>query len=757
LSYQTDMEWTVESADIIRLIQAFLTEQGLHHSCEVLREESGIGQVGVTSSSNLSVWCRTGQWDKVLSTLATLDPKRCFSKLQQPQPQPLPTINNDNNKRKRPSVVSSPSPSWALAEVHELAIAELAEVGALDVAYNLFKVVHHDLDKIPQQDNNDMWTNKARSLEQRLAAVAGTATASDSQKAKAMAQLYGGGGAGGNYDTSSTIGSIKQERRTVVANYLVQTIPELPRGRLPSLLQQAIKWQAHTGQLPWIRQILEEGDDEDDDDGNDTGEPRGQSLSKKKKKKKKAPKRLDLLLGAVEVEGFAVVGQDDSTNPHPVTDVAAIRIEPIPTDPYSVIKFGKSATAECFVFLPDASGLVTGSSDGLIEVWDSASKFEKLRTDLPYQQPPNDNDDDEGEANLLGHDDGSAVMAMAVSRDATLLATGGKEGTIYVWRLDTGKCLRKMMAFSNPTAISCLDFLPDASRIIAGSTGPANACRELGLRTSRMLKEFSGHLSTISTCHYVVLAAGVGSHGNEDDDHESANMASSSSSSGGDVLVVTGSLDGTIRIWHGTTAEALRVLQPSSSASLVVRSSGLQELKINTNPAIVAVLQLPSYGTGQRQQQRMIVVPRSTEAIMIDFMGTVMQRYSTAGSGIVATSNSTSTAKEMAASITTQNDEDLFVAACTSPSQKWLYVVTEQGLCHVFEVNTGQWERTIREFALESTSRRKSKSDLEDTSSQGRKFGLPEITGLIHHPHKGIVAAFSNDKTQKRGLVTLWK
>jgi WD40 repeat-containing protein SMU1 len=749
------MEWTVESADIIRLIQAFLTEQGLHQSCEVLREESGIGQVGVTSSSNLSVWCRTGQWDKVLSTLATLDPKRCFSSSKQQHQNPPPTSNNSSNKRKRSSAISSSS--WALAEVHELAIAELAEVGALDVAYSLFKVVHNDLEKIPQQDNNDMWTTKARSLEQRLAAVAGTATASAEQKAKALSQLYGGGSGHDTTTTSTSIGSIKQERRTVLANYLVETIPELPRGRLPSLLQQAIKWQAHTGQLPWIREILEAGDDDEDenDDDDEAGKPHGQSLSKtkKKKKKKRAPKRLDLLLGAVEVEGFAVVGQDDSTNPRPgAAEVTAIRTEPIPTDPYSFVKFGKSATAECFLFLPDASGLVTGSSDGLIEIWDSASKFEKLRTDLPYQQPPND-DNDEGEANLLGHDDGSAVLAMAVSRDGTLLATGGKEGTIYVWRLDTGKCLRKMIAFSNPTAISCLDFVPDASRIIAGSTGPANACREFGLRTSRMLKEFSGHLSTLSTCHYVVvLARGAGSHGNEDD-HDSANM---SSSSGGDVLVVTGSLDGTILIWHGTTAEALRVLQPSSSASLVVRSSSLQELKINTSPAIVAVIQLPSYGTGQ-QQQRMIVVPRSTEAIMIDFMGTVLQRYSTAGSGIVATSTSTSTAKEMAASITTQNDEDLFVAACTSPSQKWLYLVTEQGLCHVFEVITGQWERTIREFALESTSRRNSKSDLADSSSHGRKFGLPEITGLIHHPHKGIVAAFSNDKTQKRGLVTLWK
>ena len=50
----------------------------------------------------------------------------------------------------------------------------------------------------------------------------------------------------------------------------------------------------------------------------------------------------------------------------------------------------------------------------------------------------------------------------------------------------------------------------------------------------------------------------------------------------------------------------------------------------------------------------------------------------------------------------------------------------------------------------------KSKSALEE-SGQGRKFDIPEITGLIHHPHKGVVAAFSNDKTQKRGLVTLWK
>ena len=131
---------------------------------------------------------------------------------------------------------------------------------------------------------------------------------------------------------------------------------------------------------------------------------------------------------------------------------------------------------------------------------------------------------------------------------------------------------------------------------------------------------------------------------------------------------------------------------------------------------------------------------------MVDYRGVVLQTYATPK----VNRRSNKTAEDPSG--TTVEYEDAFVSACTSPSQQWLYVVTERGSCHVFHVSTGKLERSISDFGLESTSSTKQKSGATETLS-----GIAEITGMIHHPHKGIVAAFSNDKKQKRGIVTLWK
>eukprot|EP00957_Ditylum_brightwellii_P165373 12591668-Ditylum_brightwellii.AAC.1 len=53
----------ISSADILRLIQHHLTECGLHASCRMLRQESGIKQGGSSvSSSTLRGWAKDGLW-----------------------------------------------------------------------------------------------------------------------------------------------------------------------------------------------------------------------------------------------------------------------------------------------------------------------------------------------------------------------------------------------------------------------------------------------------------------------------------------------------------------------------------------------------------------------------------------------------------------------------------------------------------------------------------------------------------------------
>jgi hypothetical protein len=64
----------------------------------------------------------------------------------------------------------------------------------------------------------------------------------------------------------------------------------------------------------------------------------------------------------------------------------------------------------------------------------------------------------------------------------------------------------------------------------------------------------------------------------------------------------------------------------------------------------------------------------------------------------------------------------------------------------VFDILTGKIEKSIRHFGEETTSKSKDGSKMK-----------AEITGIVHHPQKGILAAFSNDKGQKKGQLQLWK
>ena len=99
------------------------------------------------------------------------------------------------------------------------------------------------------------------------------------------------------------------------------------------------------------------------------------------------------------------------------------------------------------------------------------------------------------------------------------------------------------------------------------------------------------------------------------------------------------------------------------------------------------------------------------------------------------------------------------MAACISTS--WVYLVSQKGDCLVFRIQKGTLEQTIHEFAMQSTSKSTSSSSAtDDDGGGGGGDGVRpsvEVTQLIHHPFRSTIAAWSNDKTQKRGVLTVWK
>jgi hypothetical protein len=103
---------------------------------------------------------------------------------------------------------------------------------------------------------------------------------------------------------------------------------------------------------------------------------------------------------------------------------------------------------------------------------------------------------------------------------------------------------------------------------------------------------------------------------------------------------------------------------------------------------------------------------------------------------------------------TTRNEDIVFCAATVTAD--WVYLCTTGNDCLVFAINPHnngnssdgagplRVVQTIPGFGIESTT--------PTTSNQ-----VAEISQLIPHPHQPILFAFSNDKTQKKGILAVWK
>eukprot|EP00052_Salpingoeca_macrocollata_P017534 m.143028 g.143028 ORF g.143028 m.143028 type:complete len:513 (+) comp20422_c0_seq5:152-1690(+) len=260
----------------------------------------------------------------------------------------------------------------------------------------------------------------------------------------------------------------KEQRRTKIAEALAGHVNIVPPSRLLSLIQQALKWQQHIGQLP---------------PGAAVDVFRGKSVSE---------------------------GHDE---------------DHYPTREVRTIKFGKSTHCQCAVFSPDGQHLVTGSSDGLIEVWNYMTG--KLAKDLKYQFE---------DAGMLME---SAVMCLGFSRDSEMLASADKDGRVVVWKLATGRCLRKISA-AHSKCITSIQFSKENSQLLTSSYDLTAKIH--GLKSAKMLKEFKGHTSFVNSALWLY------------ESHQ----------------IVTGSSDCTVKVWNVKTAECVRSFKPTVGAELSV-------------------------------------------------------------------------------------------------------------------------------------------------------------------------------------------
>ena len=175
------------------------------------------------------------------------------------------------------------------------------------------------------------------------------------------------------------------------------------------------------------------------------------------------------------------------------------------------------------MFSPDGLYLISGSSDGFVEVWDY--EIGKLAKDLLYQM----NDE------FMMHDE--SILSLGCSKDGDMIASASSDGCLKIWRLRTGSCLKKLAAHMK--GITSVEFSRDGSQILTSSYD--STIRLHGLNSGRMLKEFRGHASFVNFACY-------SSDGNR---------------------IISASSDGSVKIWDTKSSDCVSTFKLSPERSVL--------------------------------------------------------------------------------------------------------------------------------------------------------------------------------------------
>ena len=461
--------------------------------------------------------------------------------------------------------------------------------------------------------------------------------------------------------SSSSSTSLRAKRRGEIASAILSEIMTVPPSRLLSLVGQALKWQLHTG-------LLEPGG------APDLLQQRGESGS------------------AQRSTAAAVV---DHAGDYPCRFDSGL-----------CVKFGAAARAEAAVYSHDGAHVIVGSVDGIVEVYDATTL--KISSKLAYQ----------ARDEFMLHDE--AISALTVSRDNEMLSSASIAGTIKVWRLSSGECLRKFIrahgsaaadvtSSSSSTgggggAVTCLAFSKDSSQLLSG--GQDGTLKVHGLRSGKLLKELRGHSSSVSSCMWL-----------PDSLH-----------------VISSSLDGTVRVWDTSLSECTRILRAPASEG--------DERGSDSTP-VLAALSLP-----QNADHVVIVSSSRTVHLLSASSGTLIRSFTVVlgggGGGGGQSGKASSSAAASVVAAAARSVSDVICAAALSHTGRLLYVVTEKRSLVVFDVMTGKVEFSSTPDDNIATHHPLLLATESAASLVGKK-----VTGLSHHPFKSEISVFGEEGTLK--------
>src|SRR6266567_2546253 len=197
---------------------------------------------------------------------------------------------------------------------------------------------------------------------------------------------------------------------------------------------------------------------------------------------------------------------------------------------------GHSGGVACVAFSTDGQRIVTGSRDQTAKVWETASGKDLFT--------------------LKGH--GDSIASVAFSPDGQRIVTASADRTAKVWEASGEKELHSLGG--NDVDIKCTAFSPDGQRIVTAigdkkvKVWEAAGAEELMTLTGHTA---SMNSSDISGCFQVLNGAWIGTH--------VASISSGDFSPDGK-RIVTGSQDGTARVWGTASGNQLLTLKGYASA-----------------------------------------------------------------------------------------------------------------------------------------------------------------------------------------------